>query len=162
LLCQADNLGWVSYTDAEARQQLLDTLAEASDGLGLAIGYLGAAYEQLDEQAADRLEQELFRPVQHAYGRAKRVHAAFAERYGLPARSFAAREPQVRAHTAKAILESAMEAILRAESTLATLQDSMLPVDVGDPELRAGLTEVRQLLGGVRARARELLRSIGR
>lgn len=160
---QADNLGQVSYTDAEARQQLLDTLAEASNGLGLAIGYLGAAYEQLDEQAADRLEQELFRPVQHAYGRAKRVHAAFAERYGLPARSFAAAgEPQVRAHTPKAILESAMEAILRAESTLATLQDSMLPVDVGDPELRAGLTEVRQLLGGVRARARELLRSIGR
>ncbi len=152
----------MSYTDAEARQQLLDTLAEAGDGLGLAIGYLGAAYEQLDEQAADRLEEELFRPVQHAYGRAKRVHSAFAERYGLPARSFAAQEPQVRAHTPMAILETAMEAMLRAESTLATLQDSMLPVDVGDPELRAGLTEVRQLLAGVRARARALLRTIGR
>jgi hypothetical protein len=38
----------------------------------------------------------------------------------------------------------------------------MLPVEVGDPELRAGLAEVRELLGGLRARARELVRTLGR
>ncbi len=58
------------------------------------VAWLGSAYEQLDDQQADRLEEQLFRPVQRAYGRAKRTHAQF-----------------------------------------------------GDPDLRAGLTEVRQLIG---------------
>jgi hypothetical protein len=38
----------------------------------------------------------------------------------------------------------------------------MMPVEVGDPELRAGLAEVRELLGDVRARAREFVRTLGR
>jgi hypothetical protein len=45
---------------------------------------------------------------------------------------------------------------------LGELQDSMLPVEVGDVELRTGLAEVRELLGGVRMRARELVRTLGR
>jgi hypothetical protein len=45
---------------------------------------------------------------------------------------------------------------------LGELQDSMLPVEVGDVELRAGLSEIRELVGGVRGRARELLRVLGR
>jgi len=45
---------------------------------------------------------------------------------------------------------------------LADLQDSMMPVEVGDPELRAGLAEVRELLGEVGARAREFTRTLGR
>ena len=47
-------------------------------------------------------------------------------------------------------------------ATLAELQDSMRPVEVGDPELRKGLAEVRELLGDLRPRARELLRVLGR
>jgi hypothetical protein len=43
-----------------------------------------------------------------------------------------------------------------------TLQDSMLPVEFGDADLRAGLESVRTLLGDLRSRARELVRTLGR
>ena len=76
----------MSYTNAEARQDLLDAVAEAIDELAVALAALGAAYEQLDEHHADELEAQLFRPVQVAYGRAKRTHTGFAERSGLPVR----------------------------------------------------------------------------
>jgi hypothetical protein len=45
---------------------------------------------------------------------------------------------------------------------LATLQDSMLPVEVGDPELRADLEQVRSLLQGLGARAQQIMRTFGR
>jgi hypothetical protein len=45
---------------------------------------------------------------------------------------------------------------------IAELQDSMKPVEVGDQQLRAGLMDVRERLGDVRLRARELLRTLGR
>jgi DNA-binding winged helix-turn-helix (wHTH) protein len=35
-------------------------------------------------------------------------------------------------------------------------------VEVGDPELRAGLSQVRDLLGDVSTRAREFIRTLGR
>jgi hypothetical protein len=38
----------------------------------------------------------------------------------------------------------------------------MLPVEVGDPELRAGLEQVRGLLGEVPGRARRFVRTLGR
>ena len=38
----------------------------------------------------------------------------------------------------------------------------MLPVEVGDPELRAGLEEVRELLSALPGRARQLVRTLGR
>jgi hypothetical protein len=38
----------------------------------------------------------------------------------------------------------------------------MLPVEVGDPALRAGLEQVRVLLGEVPERARRLERTLGR
>jgi len=38
----------------------------------------------------------------------------------------------------------------------------MLPIEVGDAELRAGLTGVRELLGDVPAKARHLGRTVGR
>ena len=49
-----------------------------------------------------------------------------------------------------------------AERELVALQDSLMPIEVGDPELRAGLTEVRQLIAPLPARARDLLRLLGR
>ena len=55
-----------------------------------------------------------------------------------------------------------MDAIGKADGELATLQDSMLPVEVDDPELRAGLEEVRMLLGDLRGRARQFVRTLGR
>ncbi len=150
------------YTTAEGRRQLLDTLASAADQIGLAGAYLGEAYEQLDEYAAERLEQQLFRPVQLAYGRARRVHAEFSERHGLPVREFQAPSPHVRAHDARGLIDSAVEAAARADGELGELQDSMLPVEVGDPELRAGLEGVRVLLSETREQAHRLARTLGR
>jgi hypothetical protein len=152
----------MAYTNAQARQQLLDTLAGATEAIGFALMSLGEAYEQLDENSADRLEQELFRPVQMAYGRAKRTHAEFARRHDLPGHTFEQASLGAPSHGVKGFIDSAMEAIGKADGELATLQDSMLPVEVGDPKLRAGLEEVRMLLGELRGRAREFTRTLGR
>lgn len=152
----------MAYSNAAATQHLLDTLAGAAGELGIALAYLGEAYEQLDEGLAERLEDELFRPVQTAYGRAQRVHAEFASRRGLPEHAFEQAHPYVREHDPKGIIDSAVAAAERADSVLATLQDSMLPIEVGDPALRAGLEQVRVQLGGIRARAREIERLLGR
>ena len=45
---------------------------------------------------------------------------------------------------------------------LAELQDSMMPVEVGDRELRAGLSETRESIAELPARARRLMRTQGR
>jgi hypothetical protein len=152
----------VTYTSAEARQELLDRLAAAMERIGLALSALGAAYDQLDEYNADRLEAELFGPVQLAYGRAKGMHARFADRHGIPIGTFSTPSPGIPSIGAKGFIDSAVNAAAEADSTLSSLQDSSLPTEVGDVELRASLTEVRDLLGDVRQRARELERTLGR
>ena len=152
----------MSYVAAEARQELLDTLADAIDEIAAALAALGEAYEQLSAAPADRLEEELFRPVQAAYGRAKRTHAGFAQRHGLPSRSFTPATPGAPSTGIRGFIDSAVDSAAEAEAVLVELQDSMMPVEVGDPELRAGLAEVRELLGDVRARAREFVRTLGR
>jgi hypothetical protein len=152
----------MTYTTAQARQDLLDALAAATDEIGLALASLGEAYELVDEHTADKLEQQLFRPVQAAYGRAQRTHAEFAERHGLPGREFLAASAGAPSMGVKALLDSAVEAAAGVDAALSALQDSMLPVEVGDAELRAGLEAVRMLLGDVRGRARELVRTLGR
>jgi hypothetical protein len=158
----AANLASVAYIAGEARQELLDTLGEAIDDIAAALTALGEAYEQLGTLPADRLEEELFRPVQAAYGRAKRTHAGFAQRQGLPGRTFTPGIPGLPSTGIRGFVDSAVDSVAEADAVLAELQDSMMPVEVGDPELRAGLTEVRELLGGVRARAREFVRTLGR
>jgi hypothetical protein len=152
----------MAYITAEARRELLDTVAEATEEIATALAALGVAYEQLDERNADRLEEELFGPVQRAYGRAKRTYAGFAERHGLPAREFAPAAPTRASHGVKALLESAVDDVGQADAILAELQDSMRPVEIGDPELRAGLAEVRELVGHLRGNAREFVRTLGR
>jgi hypothetical protein len=152
----------MAYVTREAREQLLDTVAEATDELGTALAALGAAYEQLDEAAGDRLEERLFRPVQHAYGRAQRTYTGFAERHGLPARAFAARSAGVPSQGVHGFIERTLEAVEEADLILSELQDSMAPVEVGDPELRTGLAEVREIVADISDRAREFTRSYGR
>lgn len=151
----------MSFTTAEGRKQVLDDLAEGAEQIGAALAALGEAYERLDEQTGDRLEEQLFRPVQAAYGRAKRTHTEFSTRSGMRVRTFAdpglALPSEPRDEIARAV-----DQVQLADETLAGLQDSMLPVEVGDPELRAGLSEVRSLIAPVPARARELLRTLGR
>jgi hypothetical protein len=154
--------GFMAYTTAEARQQLLDSVAEAIDSIGFALAALSEAYERLDEHNAEQLERELFRPIQLAYGRMQRTYVAFADRHDLPSRTFQPALPGAPSKGVKGFLDSAVEAVGKADATLSTLQDSMLPIEVGDPELRAGLEDVRKLLGDLRPRARELVRTLGR
>jgi hypothetical protein len=152
----------VSFTVAEGRQEILDQLSAAIEMLGSAVAALSGAYERLDEQRADALEGELFRPVQLAYGRARRTHNEFAERSGLPRASFAEASPGPEHQDAIAMIERAAEAVEGADGAIADLQDSMLPVEVGDQELRAGLSETRSLIDQVPALAYRFVRTVGR
>jgi hypothetical protein len=62
----------------------------------------------------------------------------------------------------KGFVAAAVDAVAQADSDLAELHDSMMPVEVGDAELRAGLADVRELLADIRRRAVGLLRTFGR
>jgi hypothetical protein len=157
----ARTLAVMAYTNAEGRQQLLDELGSAADAIAIAIAALGEAYEALDEQTGDRLEEVLFRPAQAASGRAKRTYAEFAERHGFPARPFA-QGAAGHASGARGHIDHAVEALRRADDELGELQDSMLPVEVGDAQVRAGISETRALLGPLPGAARELERILGR
>ena len=152
----------MAYIAGEARRELLETIAAATDELGVALAALGAAYEQLDERSADRLEEELFRPVQLAYGRARRTHSGFAERHGLQGRTFETASAGRPSQGVKGFLDNAVEAVGKADGILVEIQDSMMPVEVGDAELRAGLAEVRETIGTIRVSAREFVRTFGR
>jgi hypothetical protein len=152
----------VAYIAGDARQELLDTLGEAIDDIAVALAALAEAYEQLTTVPADRLEEQLFGPVQAAYGRAQRTHTGFAQRHGLPVRTFSPAPQGLPSTGVRGFIDNAVASVGQADDVLAELQDSMMPVEVGDPELRAGLAEVRELLGAVSARAREFTRTLGR
>jgi hypothetical protein len=152
----------MAYTTAEGREQVLSDLASAIEQIADALARLGEAYEQLDEQHADVLEEQLFRPVQSAYGRAQRTYSEFAARSSLPGRLFTAHSPGSQAQSVYELIERAGDAAYDAEQAIADLQDSMLPVEVGDPQLRAGLSSTREILAVVPTRARDLVRTVGR
>jgi hypothetical protein len=152
----------MAYTTAEGREQVLGDLAVAIEQIAEALAALGEAYEQLDERAGDVLEEKLFRPVQSAYGRARRTHSEFAARSGLKGRTFDPHSPGRAGQSVQSLIERAVDAVGDADQSIADLQDSMLPVEVGDPELRAGLSAVRETLSGVSLRARDLTRTVGR
>ena len=152
----------MAYSTAEARQQLLDDVAVAIDEIGIALAALTEAYDHLDERTADRMEEELFRPVQVAYGRARRTHTGFAERTKLPTREFAPDFHGRPSATSRDLLDTAVEAIGESDHLLSEVQDSMMPVEVGDAELRAGLSQVRELVGPLTGVAREITRVLGR
>jgi hypothetical protein len=152
----------VAYDTREAREELLDDLAAATDSLAVALAALGEAYEQLDERTADTLEEQLFGPVQKAYGRAQRTHAEFAARHGLPVRAFAPSGGGAPSRGVRGFVEDATAAATEADARIAELQDSMRPVEVGDAELRAGLSAVRRLVADVPVHARAFVRVLGR
>ena len=152
----------MSYTTAEGREQVLSDLAVAIEQIAESLAALGEAYEQLDEHAADVLEERLFRPVQSAYGRARRTYSEFASRSNLRARAFQPHSPGVQSQSVQTLIERASDAAHDADQSIAELQDSMLPVEVGDPELRAGLSGVRETLSSVQLGARDLVRTVGR
>jgi hypothetical protein len=150
------------YTTAEGRQKVLSDMAVATEQIAVALAALGEAYEQLDEHAADVLEAQLFHPVQHAYGRIQRTHADFAARSGLPGRTFTAPTSGPQSQSVQDLIDRAVVAAGEADQSIAELQDSMLPVEVGDTELRAGLAQVREALAATPVRARALTRTVGR
>jgi hypothetical protein len=152
----------MAQTQVEARQQILDDLAAALDQLGLAMACLSEAFERLAVDAADRLEAELYRPVQRAYGRGKRTHAQFAERVGLSGDTFEPPSAGPASQGAKELIQKMAAALADADRRVAELQDSMLPIEFGDGELRAGLSEVRELLEKVPTAAALFLRTLGR
>jgi hypothetical protein len=151
----------MAYTNLEGRQQLLDELGGAVDAIAMAIAALGEAYELLDEQTGDKLEEILFKPAQHASGRAKRTYGDFAAKHGFPPRSFAPGGAP-HAHRPKDHIDNAVSALQRADAELGELQDSMLPIEVGDAEVRAGISETRAILGPLPHAAHELERRLGR
>jgi hypothetical protein len=152
----------MSYTTAEGREQILGDLAVAIEQIAEALAALGEAYELLDERAGDVLEEKLFRPVQSAYGRARRTHSEFAARSGLRTRTFEPHSPGPANQSVQSLIERAVDGVHDADQSIAELQDSLLPVEVGDTELRAGLSSVRETLSTVSLRARDLVRTVGR
>lgn len=152
----------MAYTTAEARTEMLADIAASVDRLAAALASLEAAYDLLDERAQDELEEQLFRPVQRAYGRLQRTYSEFGARTGIPTQAFAPGSPGPQAHTPRGPIDRAVEDASEADEQLAELQDSLMPVEVGDPELRAGLAEVRSTLAVVPDRAAALIRVLGR
>ena len=152
----------MAYTTTEGRRELLYLLAEATAQLGRALGSLGEAYEKLDEQTADRLEEELFGPLQRAFGRAQRLHAGFAERYGLPGRAFGADSAGLPSTGAAGFIEEAVFALNEAAASLVTLQESDPWTEVGDDELRSGVADIRRVVDPLPHQARGLVRTLGR
>jgi hypothetical protein len=151
----------MGYTTEEGRTQILDDAGAAVDQLSIAIAALGEAYEALDEAAGDRMETQLFRPLQGAYGQLKRTHSEFAQRSGLPGRNFPT-APTMAPEEPRVSLEHAADAIQAADEMLAELQDTLLPVEVGDQELRAGLSGTRTVIAPLPERCDEFVRTLGR
>jgi hypothetical protein len=152
----------MTYTTAEAREGMLDDIAGEIDRLAGALASLEAAYELLDEHSQDRLEEQLFRPVQRAYGRLQRTYTEFGARTGIETRTFTPGSPGAQSQSARDLIERTVDAGREVDAAIAEVQDSLLPIEVGDPELRAGLSEVRATLAGVPDSARELIRVLGR
>ena len=151
----------MGYTTEEGRTQILDDAGAAADQLSIAIAELGEAYEHLDESAGDRMEADLFRPLQSAYGQLKRTHSEFAQRSHLPSRDFPAAPPPA-PEDPRVSLEHAADAIQAADEMIAELQDTLLPVEVGDQELRGGLSGTRTVIAPLPERCDEFVRTLGR
>jgi hypothetical protein len=151
----------MAYTTAEARIQMLDDLAHAIDEIGVALGALGEAYELLDEQNGDRMEEQLFRPVQVTYGRAKRTYSGFAERTGWPPAS-SSRRPRAR-RSERARGDGRRDRGDRGGRPPAGRDPGL--DDAGRGRRRAaarGLAEIRELVGPLPERGSALLRTLGR
>ena len=152
----------MAYTNAEARSRILEDLANVIDDISLASACLGEAYEHLNGGSADRLETDLFRPISTAMARARRTQTGFADRMGLTAPALEEQSAGAPSRDVKLYIDRAVSACSEAGRTLAELQDSMMPIEAGDADLRAGLAEIREMIDGLPGRAREFTRTMGR
>ena len=152
----------MAITRAEAQEQILEALGSATEQIGLAVECLGEAYEQLSESEGDRLEMELFGPAQKAFGLARRTRDGFSSRTGTRAAALLQLPVGARSQGARAFIDKATQAAEIADHEVAELQDTMLPIEAGDPELRAGLAAVREQLAAIPAASRDFVRTLGR
>lgn len=151
----------MSYTSESGRLQILEESGVAATALEVAIAELGEAYDHLDEHAADVMEAEVFRPLQAAYGLLRRTRSEFAARHELTAAEPESPVPPA-PQDPRSALELAADSIERADEVLSELQDSLLPVEVGDRELRTGLSETRSTLSPLPGACDALVRGFGR
>lgn len=152
----------MAISTREAREEILAELGAAVEQIALAGACLSEAYEQLSVMAADRMEAELYRPVQRALGRAKRARSGFAERAGLEEAPIATPSAGRASQGVKAFIEGAVEAAAAADRGIAEIQDSPIALESGDAELRQGLSETREHLTPLAGAAREFMRTLGR
>ncbi len=152
----------MTYTNIEGRRKVLSDLAIAIEQIAVSMAALEFAYEQLDDDHADVLEERIFRPAQLAYGRAQRTHREFSARSNLPGRSFESTTPGAQSQTVQTLIDRAAYAAQQADQTISGLQDSMLPIEVGDTQLRAGLSQTREALAAIPIGARDVVRTVGR
>ncbi len=151
----------MSYTTESGRRQILEDAAQAGRPLAAALAALGDVYDLLDEPTAERMEERIFKPLQAAYGQLRRTLTEFAARTMLPAPAFRQAPVQL-PEDPHAAFEHVADWALEADELLAELQDSLLPVEVGDAELRQGLSGTRTAIAAVPARCAEMLRTLGR
>ena len=152
----------MAISTREARAEILEELGAAIERIALASACLGEAYEHLSVMAADRMEGELYRPVQRAYGRGQRTYSQFAERSGFEPRTFELPAAGRGSQGVKAFVERAVVAAAEADRGIAEIQDSSIALESGDAELRKGLTETREALAPLAGASREFLRTLGR
>ena len=141
----------MTYVPAEARQELIDSVAEAA-------------------RICQRRSPPSARPTRHSTttaptgsrrrssGRCSCASAGDPDGVGLRRARRTARAGDPRGPRRPAVprrqglLEDAAESVRLAEAILTELQDSLSPVEVGDAELRAGLADVRERMAPPRAR----------
>ena len=153
----------MAYTSREGRERILRDVADAAAALMGAQESLGEAHELLDDATAERLEIDLYGPVRDATKRALAAGTAFAGRSGLTfERPAGEHHARTRGDGAREFVDAAVALVARADETLAELQDSMLPIEVGDSELRESLAAARRTIAPVGASAHAFERTLGR
>ncbi|HUA11681.1 MAG TPA: hypothetical protein VMA83_06725 [Solirubrobacteraceae bacterium] len=153
----------MTYSAREGRERILLDVAEAAAALMGAQEALGEAHEQLDDAAAGRLELELYGPVRDATKSALAGASAFAARVGMTfTRPAGEHHARTRGDGPREYVDAATALVARADELLAELQDSLLPVEVGDTELREALAATRRTIAPLAHSALEFERTLGR
>jgi len=152
----------MSQLDSQARAELLGEVAAVIEALGRALALISEAYDHLDENAAAQLEGSLFKPVQRAYGRARRAAAEFAKRHGLAAPAPAEASVPLPSSAPRELIERALGELAAADEGIVAMQDRDLYVELSDQQLRLSLAEVRGALEAADRAGRALARTVGR
>ena len=152
----------MAYDSGQARVELLDEVGDATDDLGRGAGRSGRGL-----RGARRLQRRApggaALPARPDGLRARAAHPQRVRRAATACPTAPSRpRPRAPSQGVKGFIDAAVSAVVRADARLAQLQDSMRPVEVGDAELRAGLSEVRRLVADVPRRASEFVRGLGR